>query len=348
MLVFDVYRFPLKSAMKISGEDVASLGLSLSGVSNHATEDSDILISWSYIPDLSALSRPGSATLTVELIPSPHHSEPAILIVSAAYDKSASTLIFQVNVHTGLVNEPIHLVEHSPIVNILLMHDVPLLVHSNHDVTAVTSDAANFEGVYVYAVEESDSGSTLVSLQITKLASSCLHPSTKLYETTPVASSHVPGAYRVHTSKPSQTHSPVKILGDSSLLIKYLNPHAVVMVSAEGSSAVLDANDDISVQAPPTLYVRVYDLVTGQVLYSTAILNAERAIVENIENQYYVCYYNTLYQRTEILSVHFYEGMISSLGPMSPKLSDTYSLFNRPPPIALHKTYILPKSAICK
>ena len=156
--------------------------------------------------------------------------------------------------------------------------------------------------------------------------------------------------------------------GDSSLLLKYLNPNVVLVVStsvkgASSSSTVTVAEsteDSVdshsSSDAESSLHVNLIDTVTGRVVYHLIIPNGAvgvhgRSLVnaEIIENSIIVTYWNIKAQRMELSSLTLFEGMINKngLGPVNslqaPKFVNITS-FGAPAPIGIQKTYILPKS----
>ena len=208
-------------------------------------------------------------------------------------------------------------------------------------------------------------------------------------------------------------HSRAKVLGDNSLLIKYLNPHLVVVITeklqrsereseseregqggalssqsteagdsvagggAEGgislagedtvtdqsgttsSSAGSDSAGGEQQQVPDDeqhvdeIFVNVIDTVSAQIVHRYSILHAStrmsgRASVQVswIENNLLVSYWSNQAQRQELSSVSLFEGMIDKygLGPFSSiKVDQIRSSFNAPAPIALQKTFILPR-----
>lgn len=185
-------------------------------------------------------------------------------------------------------------------------------------------------------------------------------------------------------------HSRAKVLGDNSLLIKYLNPHLVVVVTeklhrshispsrtdvtpadAEGdahggislggedavsddvSSGVNTSDDHNEEEKVDELFVNVIDTVSAQIVYRYSILHASTRLsgpssvqVSWIENNLLVSYWSTQAQRQELSSVSLFEGMIDKygLGPFSSvKVDQERSSFNSPAPIALQKTYVLPR-----
>lgn len=192
-------------------------------------------------------------------------------------------------------------------------------------------------------------------------------------------------------------HSRARVLGDNSLLIKYLNPHLVAVVteklhrdhdqgahtSADPAGAVaaaavsgladqagisLGGEDDAAPaevsssgsaegqaeeEQVDELFVNVIDTVSAQIVHRYSILHASSRLsgkssvqVSWIENNLLVSYWSTQAQRQELSSVSLFEGMIDKygLGPFSSvKVDHARSSFNAPPPIALQKTFILPR-----
>jgi len=188
-------------------------------------------------------------------------------------------------------------------------------------------------------------------------------------------------------------HSRARVLGDNSLLLKYLNPHLAVVVtekirrgregrevatagasvevpggqvgiSLSGKSAVLPVSEASETTSAPVgvegddeavdeLFVNVIDTVSAQVVFrqsilhaSTRVLGASAVRVAVVENNILVSYWSHQAQRQEISSISLFEGMIDKYG-LSPfssiKVDQVRSSFNAPSPIALQKTYILPR-----
>lgn len=192
-------------------------------------------------------------------------------------------------------------------------------------------------------------------------------------------------------------HSRAKVLGDDSLLIKYLNPHLVAVVTEklhrpssssslaqteQGADVVAAAGqgaaggisvaggEEASPVAPSSggqaedqagehedlvdeLFVNVIDTVSAQVVHRYSILHASTRLgrasvqVSWVENNLLVSYWSNQAQRQELSSVSLFEGMVDKygLGPFSSvKVDHPRSAFNAPAPIALQKTFILPRT----
>jgi hypothetical protein len=101
------------------------------------------------------------------------------------------------------------------------------------------------------------------------------------------------------------------------------------------------------------LFVNVIDTVSAQVVHRYSILHASTRLsgrssvqVSWIENNLLVAYWSSQAQRQELSSVSLFEGMIDKYG-LSPfssvKVDHVRSSFNSPAPIALQKTFILPR-----
>ena len=135
-----------------------------------------------------------------------------------------------------------------------------------------------------------------------------------------------------------KVHSPAEPLGDDSLLLKYLNPHAIVVISQSSDAAsrgsareaerAVAAKDESGSQggrqqgraAGSALTVHLIDGVTGDVIHRATHKNAAAptAVVRS-ENWVFYSYWNTKARRTELASMALYEGAVSkySLNPWS-------------------------------
>jgi ER membrane protein complex subunit 1 len=143
-------------------------------------------------------------------------------------------------------------------------------------------------------------------------------------------------------------NSPVHILGDDSLMLKYLNPHllAVALVTSETSdSGILKQGVTIS----------LIDAVTGRVVQRFFHKNCAGPVkVTQSENWVFYSYWNLKARRTEIGSIALYDGAIDShaLNPWTTlpkilqdenKVVDTsFSSYDSEQPVILQKTFIFP------
>ena len=210
----------------------------------------------------------------------------------------------------------------------------------------------------------------------------------KHFQTTIVGEANIPEkivdvAYALSEEK---IQSPVTIMGDDSLLLKYLNPHLAVVISegreesiesfekgtlpfasAEASSASskkpLGASKpgevvhDSSIISAPSVFVTLIDTVSARVLYrishsDAAVCSQERdANVPIIvsENWIYYSFWNQRAKRSEIGVLSLYDGMIEKYGMTafkSPAQDTSFSSFEAPKPIVLHKTFSMGKRIV--
>ena len=150
--------------------------------------------------------------------------------------------------------------------------------------------------------------------------------------------------------------SKAHVLGDDALLLKYLNPHLAVVLSSSPGGApapLLDAKlrvADVAAEdqvEPPTLYVTLVDVVKASVAHRVAVPHGgapAKAILN--ENWVIYSYWNHKAKRAELGSLSLHEGMIERFGlsPFKvPEQESTASAWSLPPPVALQRTFALPK-----
>ncbi|XP_059178557.1 ER membrane protein complex subunit 1-like [Physella acuta] len=128
-------------------------------------------------------------------------------------------------------------------------------------------------------------------------------------------------------------HSQGRVLGDRSVLYKYLNPNIVALV-AEG-----EEQQQSSVSKGPTPFFSVYliDGVTGHIVYHQTHKRSRGPIkIIHSENWIVYSYYNEKHRRSEIGVLELYEGKEQSN-------STAFSSFSPPPPpLVLRQSYIFP------
>lgn len=143
-----------------------------------------------------------------------------------------------------------------------------------------------------------------------------------------------PASHVLDSAAPSRT----TVLGDDSLLLKYLNPHVVALASKDTSG----------LEDGTSLHITLLDTVSARVIYRVKIIDGGcgSVLMHILGHRLFVSYWHCKAKRTELLSVAMYEGMIDKygLGPLSrPYTFKATSSFTAPPPIAMEKTFILPK-----
>jgi len=171
------------------------------------------------------------------------------------------------------------------------------------------------------------------------------------------------------------------ILGDNSLLLKYINPHMAVVVTvlvekdhqastkvalalekgkhekkpvgvgAPGSSTVLQSSEKGSDDLP-NMFVNLVDTVSGRILYrhSHSDIDEDKKVsVVVSENWVIYTYVNAKTRRTEIGVLTLHEGMIDPKGLTffaRPERSTSFSSFDarESKPVVLSKVYAFPKA----
>lgn len=179
-------------------------------------------------------------------------------------------------------------------------------------------------------------------------------------------------------------HEPVQsmstILGDDSLLLKYINPHlavVVTMVTDEGGQTVTPmastieknvqkkprkpagagatnaaSNPPKEAEIVPNMFVNIIDTVSGRVLYRTShseVDGRRKISVAITENWVIYTYTHKVTRRTQIGVLTLHEGMIDSKGLTffsSPEQTTSFSSLDarESKPAVLSKTYAFPKS----
>jgi hypothetical protein len=175
--------------------------------------------------------------------------------------------------------------------------------------------------------------------------------------------------------------SPCSVVGDGSILLKYLNPHmAVIVTMTDPNSSKKGMTDPLATaltakKAPPirkpkgvtqpdsvvadvapsddapNLFVNVVDTVSGRVLHrvshSNAAIDSKLPVVIN-ENWIVYAFFNDKSRRTELGVLTLYEGMIDKAGITaftSPKQVLSFSSLEprESKPVVLSKTYTIVK-----
>jgi len=161
------------------------------------------------------------------------------------------------------------------------------------------------------------------------------------------------------TAIPSdKIHSRFTTLGDDSLLLKYDNPHTLLVASVSPSHAADSyhgAQDDREA-SDIRLHLTLVDTVSAKIIYRGSLESASAPVhAVLIENSIVATYWNSKAKRCELSSVALYEGVIDRYGltPFAPKQSaaaaakvqqrKNFSAFSSSLPIAMQKTFVLPR-----
>ena len=186
-----------------------------------------------------------------------------------------------------------------------------------------------------------------------------------------------PGENILSVTYPSRDEvvaSPCEILGDDSLLLKYLNPHLAVVVSMTPPDAFVDEEFLLSPGSttlqkrkpagvskskpetqwkslePPNLFINVVDTISGRIMYRASHANAlshPQPTVIVSENWIFYSFSNSKTRKAELGVLTLYEGMIdkkSLTAFSSPEQLTTFSSLDirETKPVILAKTFTIP------
>ncbi|XP_064481950.1 ER membrane protein complex subunit 1-like [Ornithodoros turicata] len=121
-------------------------------------------------------------------------------------------------------------------------------------------------------------------------------------------------------------HSQGRVMGDRSVLYRYLNPNLAAVVT-----------EGVDIQKMSSVTVYLVDVVTGVLIYAASHKRARGPIhIVHSENWVVYSYHNEKSRRTEMSAVELYEGATQSN-------TSAFSSFTSPPsPAVEHQTYIFP------
>lgn len=134
---------------------------------------------------------------------------------------------------------------------------------------------------------------------------------------------------KIATKKPQEhVHSQGRVMGDRSVLYKYINPNLAAIFT--------EGNDSIQ-KTFCNLYL--LDTITGLIVYSASHKRCKTPLhVVHSENWVVYSFYNDKSRRIEISSIELFEGIYQSN-------TTAFSSFAPPPlPLVEHQTYIFPSS----
>jgi hypothetical protein len=270
-----------------------------------------------------------------------------------------------------------------------LCRQTALLLHKDQTLSVVPNDAESIDyvmqflratpnGLYTHSVDKTDS-----NLQSFQIAEAPEGSSTNPFRAMPMGKAKFAGEKIVKVVYPTRdevVQSMCTVLGDDSLLLKYINPHvAVIFTMTENdepvqpgkiASALLKKETpkkpqrkpagvgDAGSKIPPTgsedlpnMFLNVVDTVSGRVLYRTSHANVDAlgpiaAVIS--ENWVVYSFVNKKTRRAELGVLTLHEGMIHSTGLTlfsSPEQTLSFSSFEarESKPVVLAKTYTYPK-----
>lgn len=182
-----------------------------------------------------------------------------------------------------------------------------------------------------------------------------------------------------YPSREEAIQSPSNALGDFSLLLKYVNPHLIAVVTKtkedgkedefsalsgtrktatskrkpSGASDTAEVEPTVSTNDKPNFFVNIVDSVSGRILYRashTNVASSPSPAIVISENWVFYSFTNEKTRRGEIGVLSLYEGMVDSKSLTAfsaPELSSTFSSLDamESKPVVLAKTFSLAKSA---
>jgi ER membrane protein complex subunit 1, C-terminal len=267
----------------------------------------------------------------------------------------------------------------SPIVQIIPLagkgkcRQEALLMLENHSLVSVTGDVSSLDasGMYVHVLDKQNGG--LKSFGVTGTANS------NGLVTHLVGTAAFPGEEIVTVAYPSReevVQSPCDVLGDDSLLLKYLNPHLTVIVTMASldesglvdefnlkpkkntkkkrkpTGVTLPGQDATTAEEKPNLFVNLIDSVSGRILYRASHANAladPRPSVLVSENWVFYTFTNSKTKKAELGVLSLYEGLIDKNGLTaftSPEQLTSFSSLEarETKPVVLAKTFNIPNA----
>ncbi|RWS21769.1 hypothetical protein B4U80_04341 [Leptotrombidium deliense] len=133
-------------------------------------------------------------------------------------------------------------------------------------------------------------------------------------------------------------HSQGRVLGDRSVLYKYLNPNLMV-VTIEGTDSTISEFGKKS----SFITIHLIDAVNGNVIYSAVHKRSRGPVfVVHSENSVVYSYYNEKSRRTEISSLELYEGKTQA---NATSFSSIYREITKPE-IIEHQNFIFPTGVL--
>jgi hypothetical protein len=140
------------------------------------------------------------------------------------------------------------------------------------------------------------------------------------------------GATQLVTSRPSpyqSVHSPTKILGDKSVLEKYLNKNMLAVAAIYPQSGTVSER----------LQVTLLDTITGNIIHSAFHQQAAGPIgIAQSENNIYYHYWNTQHLRVEISVLELYQRDLDWSSTTFSSFLDSQCCL----PFVLQQTFVFP------
>ena len=257
-----------------------------------------------------------------------------------------------------------------------------LLFHEDHSFTVVPDDkevrdvieqqmSATTNGLFTHVIDKQQS--KLEAFQISKTPDGSFSAK-QVGQTTFSGEKVVSVTYPV---RDEVVQSMSTVLGDDSLLLKYINPHMAVIITmseeehteaSQLASALTKKQGNAKRRKPagvgeaavgetieaelPNMFVNVVDTVSGRVLHRASHVQVDtKSPVSALISENWILYtfMNQKTRRTELGVLTLHEGMIDSKGLTlftSPEQTTSFSSFDarESKPVVLAKTYTYPKA----
>ncbi|CAJ1953709.1 unnamed protein product [Cylindrotheca closterium] len=289
---------------------------------------------------------------------------------------------------TGAVNAQDTVSIPSPVVQVIPMYggaggcrQASLLLHDDKTLTPVPSDGATMDlvgeqlqkspnGLFTHFVDKK--ASRVVSYQVIEGSNNALG-SIQVGQATFAGEKIVKVGY---PTRDEIVQSMSSVLGDDSLLLKYINPHIAVVVTVSEAKEQTPTEIATTIQkeetkkkgrkpagagsaaeqtAPsivPNMFINVVDTVSGRVVHRAGHSNVDpsRKVTTLIsENWIVYSFVNSVTRRTELGVLTLHEGIIDKKGMTmftSPQQTTSFSSFDarESKPVVLAKLYIYPSA----
>lgn len=306
-----------------------------------------------------------------------------VLVLSA---KTGETVWSCMDGATGVIHSNGSSASSAPVVQVIpifgggLCRQVAVLVHEDRSVSIVPDDEKSKAAV-TKELKKSQNGfySHVINRETNSIeAYTLLVGGDDNFQVQRVGLTAFTGEKIVQVAYPQRdevVQSPCNVLGDDSILLKYLNPHMAVVVTmseikqGKGDPLVAalgektttgrkpkgvtqpDDAEAAPVEDEPNLFVNVVDTVSGRVLHRVSHSNASAdSKFPTVINENWVMYafFNEKSRRTELGVLTLYEGMIDKAGITlftSPEQVLSFSSLEprESKPVVLSKTYVIVK-----
>jgi len=307
----------------------------------------------------------GSCASDADVCAAEQEQEQLVLPIAQIGAGAVSVFSSLVSLSPNAAPVPVYSILHTPTAQ------QALLTHFYH-APAVSDDTQQQQAQYAHHLDRASGRFTVYRTDIEISPEACKHIASasgglqlRCVSARAVASARFdPAQERVlrvdYPSALDAVHSRFCVLGDDSVLVKYLNPHLALVTSM----ATPTTPTGVEGEEGNTLYWTLLDTVSGKVVVRQQQENAALPVRSLLlENHLLGTYWNAKAKRTELSSTALYEGVIDSyeLSPFASsrqRSGSTYlaqaraataegtgharSAYSLISPIAMQKTFTLP------